>query len=245
MKGVILAGGQGTRLHPLTKTLNKHLLPVGREPMIYNPIRNMAACGVREVLVVTSSRHMGGIVELLGSGAEFGLDLCYKVQDQARGIADALRLAEGFAGRDNLLVLLGDNVFENPADEFVHNFLSIQKGRGARVMLCEVAEPSRFGVAALDEQKVVEIQEKPDRPKSPYAVVGAYLYDARVFDIIRGLSPSPRGEYEITAVNNEYIRMGELEYDFVRGRWMDTGTFESYAMANAWMFERPFLGAGQ
>jgi len=242
LKGVILAGGKGTRLHPLTKTLNKHLLPVGREPMIHNPIRNMVACGVREVLVVTSSSHMGDIVNLLGGGREFGLDLTYKVQDEALGIADALRLAEGFAGADNVLVLLGDNVFENPVDFFVRNYLDGQGGRGARVMLCEVAEPSQFGVAALDEKKVVEIQEKPDRPKSPYAVVGAYLYDPRVWDVIRGLSKSARGEYEITAVNNEYIRLGELEYDFVRGRWMDTGTFESYAIANAWMFERPFPG---
>jgi len=184
---------------------------------------------------------MGDVVNLLGSGTEFGLDFSYKVQDEARGIADALRLAEGFAGNAPVFVLLGDNVFEQPADYFVKNYLEQQGGRGARVMLTEVAEPSQFGVAALDEKKVIEIQEKPDRPKSPYAVVGAYLYDERVWDIIRNTKLSARGEYEITSVNNEYIARGELEYDFCRGRWMDTGTFESYLVANQLMFERPFL----
>ena len=238
MKGIILAGGKGTRLHPLTRHTNKHLLPVGREPMIYNPVKNLVACGVDEILVVTSSLHMGEIVACLGSGAEFGSDFTYKVQEEARGIADALRLGRRFAGDEPVFVLLGDNIFERPLTHFVENFRSAQGERGARVMLVKVGNPSAFGVAALDERKVVEIQEKPENPKSDYAVVGAYLYDDRVWGIIDGLSPSSRGEYEITDVNNAYIARGELEYDFVQGIWMDTGTFESYHRANQMLIER-------
>jgi len=244
MRGVILAGGMGTRLYPLTKATNKHLLPVGPEPMIYNPIRNMAACGVREVLIVTSSEHMGHVVNVLGSGREFGLDFSYKAQDEPRGIADALRLAERFVGDDNVLVLLGDNMFEDPIDFFVENYLSEQGSKGARVILAKVDEPRKFGVAALDEKKVIEIQEKPDNPKSPYAVVGAYLYDRQLWDIIRSLEPSARGEYEITTVNNEYVNRGQMKYDFVKGRWMDTGTFESYHLANQLAFEKSFESDG-
>ncbi|QTX31893.1 NTP transferase domain-containing protein [Aminithiophilus ramosus] len=239
MKGVILAGGKGTRLYPLTRTINKHLLPVGPEPMIYNPIRNMAACGIRDVRIVTSSEHMGQMVGALGSGSDFGLNFSYSVQDEANGIADALRLAEHFVGNDNVLVLLGDNVFEEPIDYFVDNYRQKQQGQGARVLLVEVADPQRFGVAALDEKNVVEIQEKPECPKSNYAVVGAYIYDCRVFDIISHIKPSARGEYEITSVNNRYIELGTLQYDIVTGgRWMDTGTFESYYEANCIMFEK-------
>lgn len=238
MKGVILAGGKGTRLYPLTKTLNKHLLPIGTEPMIYNPLRNMKACGVDEVRVVTSSEHMGQIVSCLGSGSEFGLDLSYSVQDEARGIADALRRAESFVGRESVLVLLGDNMFENPVDYFVDHFRTEQNERGARVILTQVDEPVHFGIAALDERNIIEIQEKPEHPKSNFAVVGAYIYDSRVFDFIRGSRPSARGEYEITTINNSYIELGELRYDFVRGRWMDTGTFESYHEANRLFFPR-------
>ena len=174
MKGIILAGGKGTRLHPLTRHTNKHLLPVGREPMIYNPVKNLVACGVDEILVVTSSLHMGEIVACLGSGAEFGADFTYKVQEEARGIADALRLGRRFAGDEPVFVLLGDNIFERPLTHFVENFRSAQGERGARVMLVKVGNPSAFGVAALDERKVVEIQEKPENPKSDYAVVGDF-----------------------------------------------------------------------
>lgn len=244
MRGVILAGGKGTRLYPLTKSLNKHLLPVGPEPMIYNPIHNMQASGIKDVLIVTSTEHMGDMVNLLGSGSDFGLRFAYKVQDEANGIADALRLAREFAGEENILVVLGDNVFEKPVDYFVKNYENVQKGRGARVLLVRVSDPQRFGVAALDEQKVVEIQEKPENPKSDYAVVGAYIYDRRVFDVIDHIKPSARGEYEITSVNNKYIELGELEYDFVQGRWMDTGTFESYYVANKIMYEHYFEKMG-
>ncbi len=238
MKGIILAGGKGTRLHPLTRHTNKHLLPVGPEPMIYNPVKNMVACGVREILVVTSSLHMGMIVTSLGSGEEFGADFTYKVQEEARGIADALRLGRRFAGDESLFVLLGDNIFDRPLTRFVENFRTSQNERGARVMLVEVDDPTSFGVAALDEKKVVEIQEKPEKPKSNYAVVGAYLYDPQVWEIIETLKPSKRGEYEITDVNAAYIEKGELEYDFVEGIWMDTGTFESYHRANELLYAR-------
>jgi len=239
VKGVILAGGRGTRLYPLTKTINKHLLPVGPEPMIYNAVRNMAACGVSEILVVTSSAHMGDIVNNLGSGREFGVDFSYKVQDEPRGIADALRLARVFAGPDNVFVLLGDNIFEIPPRHFLENYRKIQGCRGARVLLVEVEDPTRFGVAALDEMKVVGILEKPECPPTPYAVVGAYLYDSSLWEILEGLEPSPRGEYEITDVNNAYADRDLLEYDFVRGRWMDTGTLESYFLANAMFSGNP------
>ncbi len=238
MKGIILAGGKGTRLYPLTKHTNKHLLPVGPEPMIYNPVKNLVTCGVREILIVTSSQHMGDIVTTLGSGEEFDADFTYKVQDEAKGIADALRLGKGFAGEDSVFVLLGDNIFEQPLIHFVQNYRTEQGERGARVMLVKVDNPSSFGIAALDEKKVLEIQEKPEKPTSNYAVVGAYLYDSQVWEIIEGLSPSKRGEYEITDINNIYIAKGELEYDFVRGMWMDTGTFESYHRANEILFSR-------
>ncbi len=243
MKGIILAGGKGTRLYPLTRHTNKHLLPVGPEPMIYNPVKNLVACGVREILVVTSSLHMGDIVTSLGSGEEFGADFTYKVQEEARGIADALRLGRRFAGDESVFVLLGDNIFDTPLVNFVDNFRTEQKEQGARVMLVKVENPSDFGVAALDEKKVVEIQEKPEHPKSDYAVVGAYLYDTRVWSVIEGLKPSKRGEYEITDVNAAYIEKGALQYDFVQGMWMDTGTFESYHRANELLFAR--LGEGK
>jgi glucose-1-phosphate thymidylyltransferase len=206
--------------------------------MIYNPVKNMVACGVCEILVVTSSRHMGDIVASLGSGEEFGADFTYKVQEEARGIADALRLGRRFAGDESVFVLLGDNIFDSPLTHFTANYRELQKELGARVMLVEVDDPTSFGVAALDEKKVVEIQEKPEKPKSNYAVVGAYLYDSQVWEIIEHLRPSKRGEYEITDVNNAYISKAELEYDFVRGMWMDTGTFESYHRANEILFSR-------
>lgn len=236
-KGIILAGGKGTRLYPLTRHTNKHLLPVGRDPMIYNSVKNLVTCGIKEILVVTSSLYMGDIVTSLGSGIEFGADFTYKVQEEARGIADALYLGKKFAGNDPVFVLLGDNIFERPLVHFVDNYITKQSENGARVMLVEVDDPSSFGIAALDEKKVLEIQEKPEKPISNYAVVGAYLYDSQVWEIIERLKPSDRGEYEITDVNNAYIAKGELEYDFVQGMWMDTGTFESYHRANEILFK--------
>jgi len=233
MKGIILAGGRGTRLFPLTKVTNKHLLPVGREPMIFHPVRLMVDAGVVDILIVTSTEHMGEVVRLLGSGREFGCAFTYRVQEEAGGIAHALALGEAFAANEPILVLLGDNIFTHSIRPFTERF--IEQAGGARVLLKAVDNPERYGVAAMDEHHVLEIEEKPSEPKSPYAVVGAYCYDKQVWDIIRGLQPSPRGEYEITAVNNEYIRRKSLKYDIVEGNWTDAGTFESLAEANTMM----------
>ncbi len=235
MKGIILAGGRGTRLHPLTRATNKHLLPVGRKPMLYHPIRQLVAAGITDILVVTSTEHMGDVVNCLGSGVDFNCTLTYRVQESAGGIAHALALGEGFARGERTCVLLGDNVFEQTIAPYVRAFE--KQDRGARVLLKEVGDPERYGVAALDEHQVVEIQEKPKDPKSSYAVVGLYLYDAQVFDIIRSIAPSDRGELEITSVNNAYIERKQLEYDFCRGRWTDAGTFESYFDANRILME--------
>lgn len=230
IKGVILAGGRGTRLFPLTKVTNKHLLPVGKEPMIFNPIKQLVSAEIKEILIVTSTEHMGDIVNLLGSGKDFNCEFTYKVQEEALGIAHALGLAEGFAAGERIAVLLADNIFERTIKPYVENFK--QQGKGARVLLKSVNDPKRFGIAALDEHHVLSIEEKPEQPKSDYAVVGAYFYDSQVFDIIRGISLSERGEYEITSVNNKYIKRGQLEYDIVSGGWTDAGTFESWTEAN-------------
>jgi glucose-1-phosphate thymidylyltransferase len=230
MRGVILAGGLGTRLHPLTKATNKHLLPVGREPMLYHPVRQMVGAGITEILVVTSTQHMGEVVNCLGSGEEFACSLSYKVQETAGGIAHALRLAERFSGKEPICVILGDNYFQYSIAPYARAFEAQQ--RGARVLLKEVGDPERFGVAALDEQHVIDIEEKPRDPKSSFAVVGLYFYDHSVFDIVRGTELSERGELEITSVNNEYIARGELQYDICVGGWTDAGTFESYLEAN-------------
>lgn len=235
MKGVILAGGKGTRLYPLTKATNKHLLPVGREPMIFHPIRQMVASGIDDILVVTSKEHMGEVVNCLGSGAEFGCSLTYRVQESAAGIADALRLAEGFAQGGKICVFLGDNVFQDSIAPHVTAFRT--QAKGARVLLKKVTDPERYGVAALDEQHILEIEEKPKKPKSAFAVVGLYFFDEQVFDIIRGIQPSERGEYEITAVNNVYIGRRELQYDVYPGQWTDAGTFESLMEANRLLSE--------
>jgi len=230
MKGVILAGGKGTRLSPLTEIVNKHLLPVGKEPMIWHPVRQMASSHIRDVLVVTSSEHMGDIVNTLGSGTRFGCEFTYRVQEEAGGIAQALSLAEQFSAGQEIVVLLGDNIFDHSISPYVREFE--KQGGGARVLLKEVSDPDRYGVAALDERHIVEIEEKPQRPKTNYAVVGCYMYDRTVFDRIRRTKPSARGELEITAVNNLYVQDRLLQFSYVRGRWTDAGTFESLYQAN-------------
>jgi glucose-1-phosphate thymidylyltransferase len=235
MKGVVLAGGKGTRLDPLTKVTNKHLLPVGREPMIYNPIRKMLDVGITEILIVTSTEHIGDIVNLLGSGKEFNCNFTYKVQEEALGIAHALSLAETFANGERILVILGDNITNSDLTPYVRSFK--EQEAGAKVLLKRVGEPERYGIAAIDEKQVIEIEEKPEKPKSDHAVVGYYMYDDQVFDIIRGLERSERGEYEITAVNNEYIKRKQLTYDTLEGDWTDAGTFESYLYANQMMMK--------
>jgi glucose-1-phosphate thymidylyltransferase len=230
MKGVILGGGLGTRLSPLTEITNKHLLPVGKEPMIWHAVRQLVSSGITEIIVITSTNHMGSVVNSLGSGSRFGCEFTYRVQEEAGGIAHALILARQFAGRERIVVLLGDNIFEYSIAPYVEEFGKQQKG--ARVLLKEVGDPERFGIAALDERLIFQIEEKPSLPKSNHAVVGCYMYDAQVFGIIDNIEPSGRGELEITAVNNEYIARGQLEYGFVRGRWTDAGTFESLNDAN-------------
>jgi glucose-1-phosphate thymidylyltransferase len=230
MKGIILAGGKGTRLHPLTKVTNKHLLPVGREPMIFNPIRKMREAGIEDILVVTSTEHMGDIVNQLGSGKELGCEFTYRVQEEAGGIAHALALGERFAGGHRILVILGDNITTGSLVPHVREFE--QQDKGAKVLLKKVGDPERYGVAAIDEHQIVSIEEKPAHPKSDFAVIGYYLYDERVFDVIRGITPSARGELEITAVNNAYIALGQLTYGVLDGEWTDAGTFESWQHAN-------------
>ncbi|MGB9595519.1 MAG: sugar phosphate nucleotidyltransferase [Candidatus Poribacteria bacterium] len=235
MKGIILAGGKGTRLYPLTKVTNKHLLPVGKEPMIYNPIKQLISADIRDILIVTSTEHMGDIVNLLGSGSGFGADFTYKVQETSGGIADALRLGEGFAKGEKIVVVLGDNIAVKSIRPYVENFK--KQKVGARVLLKEVSDPTRYGIAALDEEKIIEIQEKPDLPKTNYAVIGYYMYDEKVFDFIKKQKISERGEYEITDVNNEYIKIGEMQYDILDGDWTDAGTFESLQIANKMLLD--------
>ena len=237
MKGIILAGGTGTRLFPLTKATNKHLLPVGMEPMIFNPIRQLISAGLTDILIVTSREHMGDVVRLLGSGSEFGCSFTFKVQDKPGGIADALSLAEGFACDEKIIVILGDNVLAKSIRPYVEAF--IKQDSGAKVLLKKVGDPERYGVASLDEQSkmIVQIEEKSTAPKSDYAVIGVYMYDDSVFDFIRIIKPSDRGELEITSVNNIYVDRGEMTYEILEGEWTDAGTFDSLRYANDMLFK--------
>jgi glucose-1-phosphate thymidylyltransferase len=230
MKGIILAGGTGSRLHPLTKVTNKHLLPVGKEPMIYHPIHRLLDAGISEILIVTGVDHMGAVVNLLGSGKDFGCHFTYKVQDEAGGIAQALLLAENFAGQDAVTVILGDNIFSMNIKQAVLDFDS-----GASLFIQEVDDPERFGVAEINGDKIVSIEEKPSKPKSSYAVTGIYMYDSSVFNVIKTLKPSKRGELEITDVNNYFVQKNSLSFQKLTGLWTDAGTFESLAYANQLM----------
>lgn len=229
MKGIILAGGTGSRLYPLTKVTNKHLLPVGKCPMIYHPVMKLKKAGIKKILIVTGKEHMGDVVSLLGSGFEFNLEFTYRVQDQAGGIAEALGMAESFAGNKKIVVLLGDNIFEDDITPFVEDFCA-QKD-GAKVILKEVEDPERFGVAELQENKIISIEEKPKNPKSKYCVTGIYMYDNKVFRIIKNLKPSNRGELEISDVNSAYLNEGKLTYSVIKGWWTDAGTFGSLTKA--------------
>ncbi|MCB0218689.1 MAG: NTP transferase domain-containing protein [Chrysiogenetes bacterium] len=231
MRGVILAGGSGSRLAPLTKTTNKHLLPVGHEPMIYHPIKKLTDAGISDILVVTGVEHMGQVVNQLGSGKDFGCRFTYKVQDEPGGIAQALGLAEQFAAGHPVIVLLGDNIFGDALSGHIKTYEG--SGKGAMVLLKEVSDPQRFGVARFDGETIAEIIEKPKDPPSNSAITGIYFYDARVFDFIRRLKPSARGELEITDVNNRYLELGELAHARLSGYWTDAGTHESLARANA------------
>lgn len=236
MKGVILAGGLGTRLFPLTKITNKHLLPVYDRPMIYYPIQALVNAGVRDIMIVTGGRKSGDFLSLLGNGSEFGLKhLNYTYQEGEGGIAEALGLAEHWAGKDKVCVVLGDNIIQYNIKKAVRDFES--QAKGAKILLKEVHDPERFGVAELDGSKVARIVEKPKAPKSNLAVIGFYLYDARVFEVIKTLKPSERGELEITDVNNWYIQDGSMTYETLQGWWTDAGTFESLHRASCLVAE--------
>jgi glucose-1-phosphate thymidylyltransferase len=232
LKGVILAGGLGTRLRPLTKVTNKHLLPVYDRPMIYYPLETLCRAGIRDIMIVTGGSSAGDFLRLLGNGREFGLkDIYYTYQDGEGGIADALRLCEHFAEGERLCVALGDNILEDDIGTHVRRYE--RQESGARILLKRVKDPERFGVPAFEGERIVRIEEKPAVPQSAYAVTGVYMYDARVFDFIKRLTPSARGELEITDVNNAYIAAGDLEYDVLSGWWTDAGTFESLHLAAA------------
>ncbi len=236
MKGIILAGGLGTRLHPLTKVTNKHLLPVYDKPMIYYPIEALINAGIRDILIVTGGNNAGDFLKLLGNGSDFGLEhINYTYQVGEGGIAEALGLAKYFSGDDRICVVLGDNIIEK---NFIAAAKSFEKQEsGARILLKEVSDPERFGVPVLDGDRVLKIEEKPADPKSNYAVTGIYMYDNSVFDIISSLKPSDRGELEITDVNNAYIERGDLAWDILEGWWTDAGTFESLIRANSLVAE--------
>ncbi|MSQ03660.1 MAG: spore coat protein [Myxococcales bacterium] len=229
-RGVVLAGGSGSRLFPLTKTTNKHLLPVGDVPMVYHPIRRLVEAGIDDVLVVTGAHHVGAIVSQLGSGAEFGCRFTYKVQDRAGGIAEALGLAEDFVGGLPVAVVLGDNVFGCSLAPHLEEWAA--SGKGAMILLKQVGDPERFGVARFEAGRLVGIVEKPTSPPSRFAVTGVYFYDARVYDIIRTLTPSARGELEISDVNTRYLLADELHWAEMSGEWSDAGTHESYRRSN-------------
>lgn len=231
MKGIVLAGGLGTRMDPLTRVTNKHLLPVYDRPMVYYPIRTLVDAGIDEILLVTGGESAGDFLKLLGNGSEFGLaHLNYTYQKGHGGIAEALGLARHFADGDRIVVILGDNIFEQDIRDAVGRFAAQE--RGARIFLKEVPDPHRFGVPRLDGPRIVEIIEKPESPPSSYAVTGIYMYDERVFDIIEHIVPSGRGELEITDVNNAYIRDGHLYFEVLDGWWTDAGTFESLYRAS-------------
>jgi glucose-1-phosphate thymidylyltransferase len=238
IKGVVLAGGLGTRLAPLTRVTNKHLLPIYKKPMIYYPIEKLVKAGLREIMVVTGGPFAGDFLKLLGNGREFGLkEVHYTYQEGEGGIAEALGLTENFVEGDRVCVILGDNIFSAEIGRGVEDYMK-QKS-GAKIFLKEVEDPERFGVAELKGKNVVGIEEKPKKPKSKYAVTGIYMYDNEVFTIVRTLKPSGRGELEITDVNNAYIRRGTLTYDILDGWWSDAGTFDSLYRANKLVVDTP------
>jgi glucose-1-phosphate thymidylyltransferase len=237
VRGVVLAGGKGTRLGELTKVTNKHLLPVGPFPMIYYPLKKLIGAGIKDVLLVSGTEHMGDFVELLGSGREHGCALTYRVQDEAGGIAQALALAELFCAGARCAVILGDNIFFDPLSDLMSE--ATADPDYAWVALKRVPDPGRYGVAELQGKRIIGIEEKPERPKSDYAVAGIYVYPPDVFDVVKTLRPSRRGELEITDVNQYYLRQGRLGYSFLDGFWTDAGTPESLALANQLVLESP------
>lgn len=238
MKGVILAGGTGSRLSPLTKVINKHLLPVGSFPMIYWPIMKLKEAGIKKILIVTTKESLPFFIQLMGDGDEFGIHLQYKIQQNPSGISDGISLAKGFVGEEKFIVLLGDNIFEDSLIPFIQSFKN-QKD-GAKVLLKEVNDPKRYGIATINHKNKVinSIHEKPSNPLSNYCVVGIYMYDKQAFKFIEHLSPSARGELEVTDLNNMYIKQEKLSYDVLSGWWIDAGTHESLYKANSLIFQR-------
>jgi glucose-1-phosphate thymidylyltransferase len=243
MKGVILAGGSGTRLHPLTRITNKHLLPLYDKPMIYYPIQTLAEAGVTEVMLVTGGNNAGDFLRLLGDGREFGLkQLNYAYQERAGGIAEAIGLAEHFVDRDKVIVILGDNIVDSSIKSSVDNFAT--QPSGARILLTSVEHPESYGVPIIEGERIIFIQEKPQYPRSNYAVTGIYMYDASVWEIVKTLKPSGRGELEVTDINNAYIDRGQMEYDVLDGWWGDAGeSIDSYYETFRFLAERAGRGA--
>ena len=237
LKGVVLAGGLGKRLRPLTKITNKHLLPIFNLPMVYYPIEILVEAGIRDILIVTGGNHAGEFLRLLGNGHQFGLKhIDYTYQEGEGGIAEALGLTEHFAEGKKIVVILGDNIIEKSIKEYVDKF-KVQK-QGARILVKEAQDPQRFGVVEFKDDKIISIEEKPKSPKTNYAVTGIYMYDAQVFDIIKTLKPSRRNELEITDVNNAYLKRNQLYYDILDGWWTDAGNFESLLRANNLVAEK-------
>ena len=235
MKGVILAGGLGKRLYPLTSVTNKHLLPIYNKPMVYYSIQTLVDAGIKDIMLVTGGNNSGDFLRLLGSGKEFGLKrIEYTYQRGEGGIADALRLAEDFANGDKITVILGDNIIEKSIKKYIEHFK--KQKEGARLLIKKVPDPERFGVVEFStktgKKKILKITEKPKKPKTDYVVTGIYMYDSKVFDMIKTLKPSRRGELEITDINNAYIESGQMHYDILPGYWTDSGTFESLLRAN-------------
>lgn len=233
MKGIILAGGTGSRLRPLTLLTNKHLLPVAGDFMIIHPLQTLLKAGIKEILIVTGKENCGDFMRLLGSGKDFGCSFTYKIQDEAGGIAQALNLAKHFANKEPITVILGDNYFEDDIAEEIKNFKE-----GAKIFLKEVEDAERFGVAEINEEKVLGIEEKPKNPKTNLAVTGLYIYDSKVFDILKMLKPSERGELEVTDVNNAYIKEGKMGFKVLGGFWSDMGTQKSLNRTTSYINEK-------
>jgi len=240
MKGIILAGGKGTRLLPCTRVTNKHLLPVYDKPMIYYPLKTLINGGIKEILIVSGAGHAGDFLELLGDGHKFGVRLSYSVQEEAGGIAQALGIAEDFADEGKVAVILGDNIYEDDIKQYVDDFKNQEKG--AKLFLKKVSDPERFGVAEVQDGKIVSIEEKPKEPKSDLAVTGLYMYDNQVFDVVKTLKPSGRGELEITDVNNFYVNQGSATYETLNGFWSDAGKFESLFQSAKFIREKGLRG---
>jgi len=236
MKGVILAGGFGTRLKPLTIVTNKHLLPVFHKPMIFYPIETLKEAGITDIIIVTGGENMGDFIKLLGSGKDFGVNFTYKCQDGAGGVPVALGLAKDFVGDDKCVVVLGDNVMEESIKEYVEDFE--KSGKGCKIMLKEVPDPKRFGIAEIKDGKVIGTCEKPENPVSNLCITGVYMFDKKCFDIIPKLKPSARGELEITHIMDEYIKNNDIDYGMIKGFWIDAGKLETLHEASKFMAEK-------